>query len=622
MNLLQIAEPGSREPPTARRRAVGIDLGTTHSLVATVAEDGQVRLLADTAGEVLLPSAVHIGAEGGIAVGRAAAAAAAGAPATSFLSIKRYMGRGAADVPAAAVPYVLAAGEGPVRFVTPRGPLSPVEISAEILKVLRQRAQAALGGPLDGAVITVPAYFDDAQRQATRDAARLAGIEVLRLLNEPTAAAVAYGLDRGGEGLFAIYDLGGGTFDLSVLRLRRGVFEVLATAGDTALGGDDFDRCLADWLHAQAAEAGAPVPPGEAVRLRALARRAKEALSETEAVTVDCPTATGPLPVTITRESFGALTGELLARTLRLTRQALHEAGLTPAEVDGAVLVGGASRMPQVRAGVASLFDRPPLTDLDPDRVVALGAARQADLLIGNRGPHDYLLLDVLPLSLGIETMGGLVERIIPRNSTLPAMRAQHFTTFADGQRAMRLHVVQGERDLVADCRSLAHFELRGIPPMVAGAARIEVSFQVDADGLVSVSACEQTTGTRAEVQVKPAYGLTEAQITTMLADSLAHAEEDAAARALAEQRLAAEQVLQASRAALTADGDLLAGGEHEALTQAMARLQALLATDDAPAIAAAQQALERLTEPLAARRMDHHIGAALAGRHVRDLEG
>ena len=624
MSLLQILEPGSAsETPIARRRAVGIDLGTTHSLVATIDEDGSSRILPDETGAALLPSVVSILPDGQVQVGRQAQALAGAHPRTTFRSIKRFMGRGAADADAAGeLPYELAPGEGTVRFRTARGALSPVEISAEILKVLRLRAEAALGGPIDGAVITVPAYFDDGQRQATRDAARLAGIDVLRLLNEPTAAAVAYGLDNASEGVYAIYDLGGGTFDLSVLRLRQGVFEVLATAGNTALGGDDFDRRLADWFVSETDLALTPAGYGE---LLTQARRVKEALSSAEAVEIALDTGAGaPAVRQITRNRFAELTADLVEKTLQLTRRALRDAGFTPDQIDGVVLVGGASRMPQVRAAIATCFGRPPLTDLDPDQVVALGAARQADVLVGNRRDGaDWLLLDVIPLSLGIETMGGLVEKIIPRNSTIPIARAQDFTTFKDGQSAMSLHVLQGERDLAADCRSLARFELRGIPPMAAGAARIQVMFQVDADGLVSVSATEQTTGVAAQVTVKPSYGLSDEDITRMLADSLAHAGDDAAARILAEQKVEAERLIEATRAALNTDGAaLLDDAEIAALLGALQRLDATLAGSDSAAITAAKADLERLTDPFAARRMDHNIRTALAGRRVGEIGG
>ncbi len=624
MALLQIAEPGQSAVPHQHRLAAGIDLGTTNSLVASV-RSGMAETLPDEEGRHLLPSVVRYRPDAPPLVGAAARAGAADDPLNTIASVKRVMGRGVEDVrrlgnrlPCEFVP----GASGMPRIRTVAGDVSPVEVSAEILRVLRQRAERTLGGELAGVVITVPAYFDDAQRQATRDAARLAGLNVLRLLNEPTAAAVAYGLDRQSEGIIAVYDLGGGTFDISILRLNRGVFEVMATAGDTALGGDDMDRALATWIMEQAGisdDAG----HGQLRRLMDLARTAKETLTDAERVPLrlaldDGGTWEGEL----TRERFEALVDPLIARTLAPARRALRDAGLRPEDVSEVVMVGGSTRVPRVRARVGEFFGRPPLVDIDPDRVVAIGAALQADVLVGNKPDEEMLLLDVIPLSLGIETMGGLVERILPRNTTIPVARAQEFTTFKDGQTAMALHVVQGERELAGDCRSLARFELRGIPPMVAGAARIRVTFQVDADGLLSVTAREQTQGVESRVEVKPSYGLGDREIEAMLRDSIEHAEDDRDIRRLREQQVEAERVLEALRAALAADGDrYLEPGERAAIEAAAAELERRAAGDDAGAIRRAIEAVEKASEAYVARRMNASIERAMAGHRLEEFE-
>ncbi|RJG10282.1 Fe-S protein assembly chaperone HscA [Pseudomonas cavernicola] len=620
MALLQIAEPGQSPQPHQRRLAVGIDLGTTNSLVAAL-RSGLSEPLPDADGQVILPSAVRYHADR-VEVGQAAKAAAASDPFNTVLSVKRLMGRGLADVKQLGeqLPYRFVDGESHMPFIgTVQGPKSPVEVSADILKVLRQRAEATLGGELVGAVITVPAYFDDAQRQATKDAARLAGLNVLRLLNEPTAAAVAYGLDQQAEGVVAIYDLGGGTFDISILRLTGGVFEVLATGGDSALGGDDFDLAIAGWI-VQEAGLSADIEPGAQRSLLHSACAAKEAL--TSAASVDV--AHGAWRGVLTREHFEALIESMLARSLKSCRRALRDAGIEIEDVEAVVMVGGSTRVPRVRSAVGELFAREPLTDIDPDQVVAIGAAIQADTLAGNkRGEgEELLLLDVIPLSLGLETMGGLMEKVIPRNTTIPVARAQDFTTYKDGQTAMKIHVLQGERELISDCRSLARFELRGIPPMVAGAAKIRVTFQVDADGLLSVAARELGSGVEASIQVKPSYGLTDGEITRMLQDSFQNASDDKVARALREQQVDAERLLEAVQTALEVDGQrLLSEEERVVIELQMQHLRELMVGADGPAIERQTKRLSQVTDAFAARRMDATVKAALAGRRLNEIE-
>ena len=621
MGLLQIAEPGMSSEPHQHRLAVGIDLGTTNSLVATV-RHGVPEPIADEQGRVLLPSVVRFLADGSCEVGHTAVTHQASDPRNTIVSVKRFMGRGLRDVEHVEnLTYDFVDVEhGMVQLRTAAGVRSPVEISGEILKTLRQRAEAALGGPLVGAVVTVPAYFDDAQRQATRDAARLAGLHVFRLLNEPTAAALAYGLDHSSEGIYAVYDLGGGTFDVSILRLSRGVFEVLATGGDTALGGDDFDHRVYCWILEQSGLS--QLGPGDARLLTAKARAAKEALSHHPSSTIQARLAAGAwVNLTLSAENFFCLTNHLVQKTIDSARRTLKDAGLSPSQIKGVVLVGGATRMLHVRKAVAELFGQPPLTDLDPDQVVALGAAVQANLLAGNRPPgDDWLLLDVIPLSLGLETMGGLVERVIPRNSTIPVARAQEFTTFKDGQSAMAIHVVQGERELVSDCRSLARFELRAIPPMVAGAARVRVSFQVDADGLLSVSAREVTSGVEAAVSVRPSYGLSDDEIARMLADSIDHAREDQKMRTVRELQVDGRRLVETTRAALAADADLLDAAERTRIDAGLQALSAVLDSDDADSLKNATVDLTRATEEFAARRMDRSIRSALAGSRIDDV--